>query len=123
MRYYPHRRDVVVPWNNPNGGPDSRRSKEKKMRFVRILMLIAGLAAVSAFAQGPPPPFSPSQLDEIVARIALYPDPLVAQILAGASYTDQIPAAAKWSDQHHYLYGKALADAIQEDQLPWDPSV
>jgi len=93
------------------------------MRFFKLLLLIAGLTAVSAFAQGPPPSFSPSQLDELVARIALYPDPLVAQILAGASYSEQIAAAAKWSDQHHYLKGKALADAIQEDQLPWDPSV
>jgi len=47
----------------------------------------------------------------------------VAQILAGATYPDQIPDAAKWADQHHYLSGQALADAIQGDQLPWDPSV
>ena len=58
-----------------------------------------------------------------MSRIALYPDPLVAQILAGATYPDQIPDAAKWADQHHYLTGQALADAIQGDQLPWDPSV
>ena len=66
---------------------------------------------------------TPPELDQTVARIALYPDPLVAQILAGATYPDQIPDAAKWADQHHYLTGKALADAIQADQLPWDPSV
>jgi hypothetical protein len=81
------------------------------------------LAAVPVFAQGPPPSFAPPQLDQLVARIALYPDPLVAQILAGATYPDQIPDAAKWADEHHYLTGKALADAIQGDQLPWDPSV
>jgi hypothetical protein len=75
------------------------------------------------FAQAPPPSYAPPQLDQLVARIALYPDPLVAQILAGATYPDQIQDAARWADQHHYLSGQALADAIQADQLPWDPSV
>jgi len=60
--------------------------------------------------------------DSISWRIALYPDPLLAQILAGATFPDQIPDAAKWSDQHHYLTGQALADAIRADQLPWDPA-
>ena len=59
----------------------------------------------------------------MVARVALYPDPLLAQIFAAATYPDQIPDAARWADQHHYLTGQALADAIQADQLPWDPSV
>jgi hypothetical protein len=75
-------------------------------------------------SQAPPPPaMAPAQLDQLVARIALYPDPLLAQIMAGATYPDQIPDAARWADQHHYLTGQALADAIQGDQLPWDPSV
>ena len=56
-------------------------------------------------------------------RVALYPDPLLAQILAGATYSDQIPDAARWADQHHYLTGQALASAITGDQLPWDPSL
>lgn len=74
--------------------------------------------------QGPPPPaYAPAQLDQMVTPIALYPDPLLAQIFAAATYPDQIPDAAQWADQHHYLTGQALADAIQADQLPWDPSV
>src|SRR5580704_11411185 len=93
------------------------------MRIMKLVLMLAILAAVPAFAQGPPPSFGPPQLDQLVARIALYPDPLVAQILAGATYPDQIPDAARWADQHHYLTGDALARDIQEDQLPWDPSV
>jgi hypothetical protein len=93
------------------------------MRILKFILIFAMLATVPAFAQAPPPNFPPERLDQLVARIALYPDPLVAQILAGATYPDQIPDAAKWADQHHYLTGKALADAIQGDQLPWDPSV
>ena len=94
------------------------------MRTKILVLMLAVLCAVPMFAQAPPPPsFAPPQLDQLVARIALYPDPLVAQILAGATYPDQIPDAARWADQHHYLNGQALADAIQGDQLPWDPSV
>jgi hypothetical protein len=103
----------------------SYREEKNKVRIIKFVLLLAVLAAVPVFAQAPTPPptRSPAELDQLVARIALYPDPLVAQILAGATYPDQIPDAAKWADQHHYLTGKALADAIQGDQLPWDPSV
>jgi len=71
----------------------------------------------------PPPAYSAAQLDQMVTPVALYPDPLLAQIFAAATYPDQISDAARWADQHHNLTGQALADAIQADQLPWDPSV
>ena len=93
------------------------------MRLRIALFALAVLVAVPVFAQGPPPSFPPEQLDQVVSRIALYPDSLLAQVLAAATYPDQIPDAASWADQHHYLTGQALADAIQADQLPWDPSV
>ena len=98
-----------------------------KLRKPLLGLLSVGMALVAAsiFAQdqAPPPSFAPDQLDQLVSRIALYPDPLLAQILAAATYPDQISDAARWADQHHYLTGQALADAIQADQLPWDPSV
>jgi len=59
----------------------------------------------------------------MVTAVALYPDPLLAQIFAAATFPDQIPDAAAWAEQHDYLTGQALADAIQAAQLPWDPSV
>src|ERR1700684_855203 len=92
---------------------------------VGFLPLVMALIAIPNFAQdqGQPPSFAPDQLDQMVSRIALYPDPLLAQILAAATYPDQIHDAARWADQHHYLTGQALAGAIQADQLPWDPSV
>jgi hypothetical protein len=67
--------------------------------------------------------YPPEQLDKLVSRIALYPDPLLAQVLAAATFSDQIPDAAKWADEHHYLTGDALARAISDDHLSWDPSV
>jgi Protein of unknown function (DUF3300) len=95
----------------------------QSMRNVPLLtMILAGIVAAPVFAQAPPQ-FAPGQLDQLVARVALYPDPLLAQILAAATYPNDIPAAAQWADQHHYLTGQALASAITADQLPWDPSV
>jgi hypothetical protein len=93
------------------------------MRIIKLFLMLAILAVVPAFARASQMSYPEGQLDQLVARIALYPDPLVAQILAGATYPDQIRDAERWADEHHYLHGQALADAIQQDQLPWDPSV
>jgi Protein of unknown function (DUF3300) len=95
----------------------------QRMRYIpAALTVLAGILAAPAFGQAPPA-FAPGQIDQLVARIALYPDPLIAQVLAAATYPNDIPAATQWADQHHYLTGQALADAIAADQLPWDPSV
>jgi Protein of unknown function (DUF3300) len=81
-------------------------------------------APIPAPAPNVPPPVYPQvELERIVSPIALYPDPLLAQVLAASTYSQDIPAAAEWADRHHYLTGAALAAAIQADQLPWDPSV
>jgi hypothetical protein len=90
-----------------------------------LVLALVALSIAPAFAQGPPPPPlpPPAQLDQLVSRIALYPDPLLAQVLAAATFPDQIPPAAAWADQHHYLTGAALAAAISGDQLNFDPSV
>jgi hypothetical protein len=96
--------------------------KTLRATVVPALMLSAALCTVPALAQGPPY-YGPEQLDNLVSRIALYPDPLLAQVLAAATFPDQIQDAARWADQHHYLTGDALAAAIAQDRLPWDPSV
>src|ERR1035438_1077053 len=93
--------------------------------FARLL--VVGLMAV-VFAQtgnlaAQPVRLTPPQLDQLVQRIALYPDPLLAQIQTASTYWDQIPDAAAWADQHSHLQGDALAAAIQADHLQWDPSV
>jgi hypothetical protein len=91
-------------------------------KAVLTVALLAGWPAGWTLAQAPPT-YSPEQLDKMVSRIALYPDPLLAQVLAASTFPDQIPEAAKWADQHHYLTVDALANAIAEDHLSWDPSV
>jgi hypothetical protein len=89
------------------------------------IIALTVLGALSLPAQPPPPPpsYPPADLDRLVSRIALYPDSLLAQVLAAATYPDQIPDAARWADEHHYLRGDDLARAIADDRLPWDPSV
>ena len=72
---------------------------------------------------GAPPLLAPQQLDQLVSRIALYPDGLLAQVLTASTFYNQIPDAATWANQHPYLHGDQLARAIQDDRLPFDPSV
>src|SRR5689334_8858788 len=70
------------------------------------------------------PPYqeqTPEQLQELVAPIALYPDSLVAQILAASTFPEQVVAADRWVESHPDWKDDALGQAV--DQLPWDPSV
>jgi hypothetical protein len=66
-------------------------------------------------------PLTSSQLDALVAPIALYPDALVAQVLAAASYADEVAFADLWLAQNQNLQGTALTQAV--GQQSWDPSV
>src|SRR5665213_1601706 len=75
-----------------------------------------------AYSQAPPL-LPPQQLDQLVGTIALYPDPLLVQVLTASTYSNEIPDAATWAGQHQYLRGPDLARAIQDDRLPWDSSV
>jgi uncharacterized membrane protein YgcG len=75
--------------------------------------------AAGACAQAPPPPSEQEQ--QLVAPIALYPDALVAQILAASTNAVEVVEAWRWMQQHPGLQGQALADAV--DPQPWDPSV
>ena len=61
------------------------------------------------------------QLDSLVAPIALYPDPLLAQTLAASTYPLEIIQLQQWMQQNKSLKGKALADAVAKQK--WDPSV
>jgi hypothetical protein len=87
-----------------------------------VLFVATQLFTAASSAQAPPS-YPPQELERLVSRIALYPDPLLAQILTASTFPNDIPAAAQWADEHHYLTGDALAQAIEADQLPWDPSV
>ena len=64
---------------------------------------------------------TPQQLRKLVAPIALYPDSLVAQILAASTFPEHVVEADQWVHAHPDLKGDALAQAV--DQQPWDASV
>lgn len=64
---------------------------------------------------------SANQLDSLVAPIALYPDPLLAQVLAASTYPLELMQLQQWLARNPGLKDKALADAV--GQQPWDPSV
>ena len=63
----------------------------------------------------------PEQLDSLVAPIAIYPDPLLAQALAASTYPLEIIQLQQWLAQNGSLKDKALADAVAKE--PWDASV
>ena len=82
-------------------------------------------APAQAPAQGSQaPPYAQQtseQLQQLVAPIALYPDSLVAQILAASTFPEQVVEADRWVQANADLKGDALGQAV--DQQPWDPSV
>ena len=71
---------------------------------------------------GPPPGAATAQeLQELVSPIALYPDVLVAQILAASTYPPQVEEANQWLKEHPNLSSEQLAAGVNPQ--PWDPSV
>jgi len=82
-------------------------------------------AAGQAPAPPPVPPpgqkLTPNQLDGLVAPIALYPDPLVTQVLVASTYPREVTEAVRWLNQHPDLKGKEVVTAAQDQS--WDPSI
>jgi len=66
-------------------------------------------------------PQTASELQALVAPIALYPDSLVAQILTASTFPDEVAIANYWIGQNKSLTGSALMQAV--DKQSWDPSV
>jgi hypothetical protein len=92
------------------------------------------IALPASFAQAPADPssgmpdtqqaaplLSPDQLNNLVAPVALYPDPLLSQVLAASTYPLEIVEAQQWLGQNSNLQGSQLMDAAKRQN--WDPSV
>ncbi len=106
--------------------------RNRLLGSVAVLSLFAmGAQAQSAYppsnepppppAAGPPTLYAPPQLDQMLAPIALYPDPLLTEVLTGATYPDEIDQAAQWAAQNPGLSGPQLATTVEGQD--WDPSV
>ena len=101
--------------------------------FVAILcaiMLVPGDAlaytpqqssTLAASTSGEKVKLPPEQLDSLVAPIALFPDPLLAQTLAASTYPLEVILLQRWLEKNKNLKDKELADAVAKQ--PWDPSV
>ena len=78
----------------------------------------AAPAPAAAVEPGPPPGAATAQeLQELVSPIALYPDVLVAQILAGSTYPTQVVEADRWLKQNPNLSGDQLADQVNQQAV------
>jgi hypothetical protein len=109
-------------------------SRRRRSGVAAICAVAIGFGDAAAYAWSPrpamqqttptqdaAPPIPPDQLDSLVAPIALYPDPLLAQTLAAATYPLEIMQLQQWLVRNAGLKDKALADAVA--QQPWDPSI
>src|SRR5689334_5345653 len=83
--------------------------------------LFSGPFPVQSQSSSPAPKIPSDQLDSLVAPIALYPDPLLAQTLAAATYPLELIQLQQWLSKNPGLKDKALADAVAKQ--PWDPSI
>jgi hypothetical protein len=105
----------------------------KKVMFCQMAMVLflclnlampSGLMAQGAkeeAAKQEGPSFRPEEIDQVVAPIALYPDNLLAQVLAASTYPLEIVQAARFVQQNKDLKGEKLMAASKDKD--WDPSV
>jgi hypothetical protein len=99
----------------------------EKLRFRNFLTILCVVLTVpfSLPAQEEPQTAAAKipadQLDALVAPIALYPDPMLAQTLAASTYPLEIIQLHQWLEKNKNLKDKALADAVAKQ--PWDPSI
>jgi hypothetical protein len=85
-------------------------------------LAVAQEAAAPAEQQAAPrSTLTAQQLDNLVAPLALYPDPLLSQVLVAATYPLEVVQANQWLQENRQLTGTALIDAAKQQN--WDPSV
>jgi hypothetical protein len=106
-----------------------RFSEESKQRIAVVLcaLMLTPMNAVlygQDQAPAPPPPgqaLTPDQLNDLVAPVALYPDPLLSQVLVASTYPLEVVQASQWLQRNPGLTGPALTQAVQQQN--WDPSI
>lgn len=91
-----------------------------KYLFFPLLLVLTGAFAQIVPAEGNPT-FSQQELDQMLAPIALYPDPLLSQILMASTYPLEVVEAARWSNANPTLKGDAAVQAVESQN--WNPSV
>jgi hypothetical protein len=101
---------------------DDDVSADADLRRALVLALALGaVGAVSASAQTDRKAFTPEELDQMMAPIALYPDSLLSQVMMAATYPLEVVDAARWSQANANVKGDAAVAAVQDKS--WDVSV
>ncbi|WP_199030887.1 DUF3300 domain-containing protein [Ralstonia sp. ASV6] len=102
---------------------NARSVKPLAVALALVLLLFNVAFSQPGVLVSDPPLASAEQLDPLLAPIALYPDPLVSQILMAATYPLEVVQADRWLQEpsHAALGGDSLTNALAP--LPWDPSV
>lgn len=100
--------------------------KMMKLKNIVCAMLLIILIPCTAFAQNDDQAysdqtFSNEELAQMLAPIALYPDPLLSQILMAATYPFEVAEAERWVTRNPYVKGEDLDEALQDKD--WDVSV
>ncbi len=88
----------------------------------RLISLLALVLAFPLMANAQSR-YTPSELDTLVATIALYPDPLLVHVLDASVYVEDIPRASAFATANRHLKGDDLASAIERAELEYDESV
>jgi hypothetical protein len=99
---------------------DAQRTLAVLVSFILIIAPSSGEESVAGGTTDSAP-VNTHELQALVAPIALYPDPLVAQVLAAATFPDQVAVANYWIQQNKALTGDALMQAVNKQS--WDGSV
>ena len=91
--------------------------------LLTVLLLGSGVLLAQDQPAQPPPDqsLSPDQLNDLVAPIALYPDPLLSQVLVATTYPLEVVQAYQWVQKNPGISGPAVTQAAQEQN--WDASV
>lgn len=82
---------------------------------------VAQTAQATAAVQPVTTTYTPAQIDQWVAPIALYPDNLLSQVLMASTYPSNVVQAVEWSQDNPTMKGDAAVQAVANQ--PWDPSV
>jgi Protein of unknown function (DUF3300) len=88
--------------------------------IVWVLLAVA-LSPLPATSQEAGKGFKPEELEQLVAPIALHPDPLLVQVLMASTYPLEVVQAARFVKENPNLKGEQLNEALR--QHPWDDSV
>ncbi len=78
-------------------------------------------AGTTTPAAGPAPALSEGELDQLVAPVALYPDPLLANVLMAATYPIEVVEADRWADANKSLTDLQRTEDV--DQQSWHAAV